>query len=140
MTPISLEPAASERAVGDDSWQADATGTPPPNASTSAVMRQTEATLGAGELFGDSEEERTVVVSAAYELRPRFTGRSAALRTLTERYTKSCELRQLAYCMVMGDSGMGKSRLVTEFCAAARAAQPTTVLIAGAGDEASTPY
>ncbi len=137
MTPITMSPSGSERTPSDDSW-GDAAGTPEPSAS--ATMRQNQATLDAGELFGDGEEERTVVVSAAYELRPRFTGRNGALATLQDKFVKSCELRQLAYCVVLGDSGMGKTRLVSEFCNAARAAQPTTVLIAGSADEGSTPY
>jgi hypothetical protein len=46
--------------------------------------------------FGEGENERTVVTSAAYELRPRFTGRAAAiakLQALTDTASRSASLR-----------------------------------------------
>src|SRR5262245_32582034 len=66
----------------------------------------------AGELFGDGEQ--TVVTPAPFELKPRFTGRKAALDALTQALARATSERELQFAVVVGDPGMGKSRLVAE--------------------------
>ena len=81
--------------------------------SEDALRRQQEA-MHTGDLFGDGEDERTVVVTSAYELRPRFVGRSAILDALRETFAKAADQREPGFAVLVGASGMGKSRLTQE--------------------------
>ncbi|HLL24438.1 MAG TPA: hypothetical protein VK427_20040, partial [Kofleriaceae bacterium] len=58
-------------------WDQD---TPSPNTPPASTRDSAPAFEPAD--FGEGEAERTVVTSAAYELRPRFTGRSASIAKL----------------------------------------------------------
>src|SRR5512134_1277139 len=65
--------------------------------------------------FGDSEGERTVIQAATpYDLRPKFTGRAAALQQLQAMTDKAFAEKQIAFAVVVGEPGMGKSRIVSE--------------------------
>src|SRR5262245_35164202 len=68
----------------------------------------------AGDLFAESDGEKTVVTAIPFELRPRFTGRRAALDALTAAFDQAVESRQLRFALIIGEPGMGKSRLVAE--------------------------
>ena len=90
--------------------------------------------------FGEGEGERTVVTSAAYELRPRFTGRAAAIAKLQELTDTAFENKQLAFAVITGEPGMGKSRMVQELVARARTMHPNVVVLQGVADENAPAY
>ncbi|HSR99483.1 MAG TPA: tetratricopeptide repeat protein, partial [Kofleriaceae bacterium] len=88
----------------------------------------------------DLEGVRTIVTSSAYELRPRFTGRARALAQLHELAVKACNQRELGFAVLIGEPGMGKSRLISELAAQIRTDHPTTRLFHGIADENSHAY
>ncbi len=90
--------------------------------------------------FGEGDGERTLVVSAAYELRPRFTGRGGTIARLQELVDTAFETRAAAFAVVVGDPGMGKSRMVGELVARIRSQYPSTVVMQGMADENSHAY
>ncbi|HEY4243092.1 MAG TPA: tetratricopeptide repeat protein [Kofleriaceae bacterium] len=93
-----------------------------------------------GDSFGEGEAERTLVVSAAYELRPRFTGRAGALARLSELTDRAFDDREAAFAVIIGEPGMGKSRLLGELFVRARRLHPTMLLVQGTADENSHAY
>ncbi|MGE0401489.1 MAG: tetratricopeptide repeat protein [Kofleriaceae bacterium] len=96
------------------------------------------ADLGDG--FGEGENERTVVVSAAYELRPKFTGRARAIQQLVELADKAFTQSVTGFAVITGDAGMGKSRMVAELVARLRETHPTTTTLTGIADENAHAY
>ncbi|HTJ43244.1 MAG TPA: tetratricopeptide repeat protein [Kofleriaceae bacterium] len=90
----------------------------------------------AGELFGDGEHEKTVVTAMPYELRPRFTGRRVAVEALKTAFEKVLAERALSFAVLVGEPGMGKSRLVGEL---AKLAKGRASMWTGGADE-QTPY
>lgn len=88
----------------------------------------------------DVEGVRTVVTSSDYELRTRFTGRVRALAQLREIATRACDHRELGFAVLIGEPGMGKSRLISELAAQVRTEHPTTRLFLGIADENSHAY
>lgn len=93
-----------------------------------------------GETFGDGENERTVVVSAAYELRPKFTGRNRAIEQLVTIADKAFTQREIGFAVITGEPGMGKSRMVSELVARVREKHPTTATLTGVADENAHAY
>ncbi len=96
------------------------------------------ADLGDG--FGEGENERTVVVSAAYELRPKFTGRARAMEQLVSIADKAFSERTIGFAVITGEPGMGKSRMVSELVTRVRAKHPTTATLTGIADENAHAY
>lgn len=90
--------------------------------------------------FGEGEGERTIVVSAAYELRPRFTGRAGAIKKIQELVDAAFEQRAAAFAVVLGEPGMGKSRMVSELVARMRSQYPNLVVMSGLADENAHAY
>ncbi|HEU4733980.1 MAG TPA: tetratricopeptide repeat protein [Kofleriaceae bacterium] len=88
----------------------------------------------------DVEGVRTILTSAAYELRPRFVGRTAALAELHELTKKAFKDKDLGFAVVIGEPGMGKTRLISELVARVRTEHPTTRLFHGVADENSHAY
>jgi len=88
-----------------------------------------------GELFGDDDGEKTVVTAMPYELRPKFTGRRPALEALRAAFDKVVAQQELAFAIVIGEPGMGKSRLLGELTRTARQARPDAKIWTGAADE-----
>jgi tetratricopeptide (TPR) repeat protein len=88
----------------------------------------------------DAEGVRTIAVSPAYELRPRFTGRVGALAQLHELTSRAFDHRELGFAVLIGDPGMGKTRMINELAARIRTEHPTTRLFHGIADENSQSY
>src|SRR4051812_34041325 len=88
----------------------------------------------------DTEGVRTVVTSPAYELRPRFTGRTRALTQLVELTRTAFEDLELGFAVIVGDHGMGRRRLINELVAQIRVEHPTTRLFHGSADENAHAY
>ncbi len=93
---------------------------------------------GFGDGFGDGE--RTMVAALPFELKPRFTGRGRMLEKLEGHLDRMLGERELAFVVVVGEPGMGKSRLVAELGRIALGRDATTQVLSGAPDEAGTPH
>jgi tetratricopeptide (TPR) repeat protein len=88
----------------------------------------------------DAEGVRTIAVSSVYELRPRFVGRTHALTTLHKLTRAAFARKELGFAVVLGEHGMGKTRLINELAARIRTEHPTTRLFHGIADENSAAY
>ncbi len=88
--------------------------------------------------FGEGES--TVVVSGAYDLRPRFTGRNQAMAKLQELTDKAFDDRQLGFAIVIGEPGMGKSRMLSEMTARIRTMHPAAIVLSNTADDNDTSY
>ncbi|HEV7558564.1 MAG TPA: tetratricopeptide repeat protein [Kofleriaceae bacterium] len=89
--------------------------------------------------FGD-DGERTFIMGAAFELRSRFTGRTAAIARLQELTDRAFDDRVLAFAAVIGEPGMGKSRLIAELITRVRMMHPQAIVLAGATDDTAPAY
>src|SRR5260221_14224549 len=89
--------------------------TPIPNPNSQSVELDTNPTQTFESDFGEGHSERTVITKAAYDLKPRFTGRIGAfaqLQALTGsafKESKAGEPAKLGFAVVIGEPGMGKS-------------------------------
>ncbi|HEY5928636.1 MAG TPA: tetratricopeptide repeat protein [Kofleriaceae bacterium] len=92
--------------------------------------------------FGDDNEgERTVIQAATpYDLRPKFTGRNAALAQLQQLTDKAFADKQIAFAAVIGEPGMGKSRIIGELIARAKTKIPNIHVLQGVADENAHAY
>jgi tetratricopeptide (TPR) repeat protein len=94
-----------------------------------------------GEGFGEREEERTVITTVApYDLRPKFTGRAEAIKLLQDATDKAFAASQIAFAVVVGEPGMGKSRILGELIARAKTAHPNIHVLQGVADENAHAY
>jgi tetratricopeptide (TPR) repeat protein len=107
---------------------------------TTGVKTDQVARFEAGELFGDGENERTVITALPFDLRPRFTGRRDPLGQLEALFARARDTGTLGFALVVGEPGMGKSRLCTELATRVKANHPGTLVIAGAADDSGTPF
>jgi tetratricopeptide (TPR) repeat protein len=105
--------------------------------STPEVMDQVQAFEPAD---FDAEGVRTILMAQSYELRPRFTGRAAALDELAALTDRAFTTRTLGFAVVIGEPGMGKSRLLQELASRTRAEHATTRLFHGVADEHARAY
>jgi tetratricopeptide (TPR) repeat protein len=97
--------------------------------------------LAGNEGFGEGEGERTVITAATpYDLRPKFTGRAAAIQQLQELTDQAFEKKELAFAVVVGEPGMGKSRILGEAIARAKSRTPDTHVLQGVADENAHAY
>ncbi|HEX7841750.1 MAG TPA: AAA family ATPase, partial [Kofleriaceae bacterium] len=121
-------------------------GVSPPSAASSSghIPISTPEVIDPSQPFEpadfDAEGVRTIITSPAYELRPRFTGRAQALGQLLELTSKAFEARELGFAVVIGEPGMGKSRMIGELAARIRVEHPTTRLLQGVADENAHAY
>ena len=90
--------------------------------------------------FGEGDGEKTQIVSAAYELRPRFTGRSGAITRLQALLDQAFDQRQLGFAVIVGEPGMGKSRILGELSTRLKAQHPDALILSGAADENASTY
>lgn len=100
-------------------------------------------TFDTGELFGDGgfgDGERTIVAALPFELKPRFTGRRTLVDRLSRQFETTLTTSELSFAVIIGEPGMGKSRLVAELGRAALTQDPTTQVLIGAPDEVGTPH
>jgi tetratricopeptide (TPR) repeat protein len=88
----------------------------------------------------DVEAARTILMAQAYELRPKFIGRAAALGSLHALTRKAFTDRELGFAVVIGDTGMGKSRVISELALQIRSEHPTTRLFHGVADDNAHAY
>jgi tetratricopeptide (TPR) repeat protein len=96
------------------------------------------ARFDAGELFGDGENERTAITAVPFELRPRFTGRRSTITALERMFATARDTGALGFAFLVGEPGVGKSRLCTELATRVKVSHPGTLVIAGAADD--TPF
>ncbi len=122
-------------------------GGPAEPSSSRPVITEPVPTFESGELFGGEsfgdgfgDGERTMVASLPFELKPRFTGRKRMLERLEVHLDKMLSERELAFAVIVGEPGMGKSRLVAELGRTALGRDATTQVLSGAPDEAGTPH
>ncbi len=91
--------------------------------------------------FGEGEGERTsITVATPYDLRPPFTGRAGALQQLQVLVDKAFDDRQIAFAVVVGEPGMGKSRIVSEVVAKEKTKFPNLHVLQGVADENAHAY
>jgi tetratricopeptide (TPR) repeat protein len=97
----------------------------------------------------DADGVRTIITSPVFELRSRFVGRPRAMAELQELAARTFERgeirggidpRQSGFAVVIGEPGMGKSRIIGELAARVRVDHPTTRLFQGVADENAHAY
>lgn len=97
--------------------------------------------LGADEIFAEEASAgATVITTVPYDLKPKYTGRGKALAELEKIAADSRENGELAFAVLIGEPGMGKSRTVKELARRVRKADPDTRVLVGAGDDSGIPY
>lgn len=97
--------------------------------------------VDAEELFPDRDDaEVTTIITMPYELRPAYTGREQALATLSECFTEARDSGELAFAVIIGEPGMGKSRLVKELARRLRRSDPDTRFLKGVTDAGSSAH
>ena len=91
--------------------------------------------------FGEGEGERTVITTASYDLKPKFTGRAAAIAQLQSIVAKAfAPAGTLGFAVIVGEPGMGKSRILHELIGRSKAQHPGLIVLAGIADENSHAY
>ncbi len=94
------------------------TPSPPTRAKTAdpeleSLDTSTFEQVDAGMDFGEGEGERTVITTASYDLKPKFTGRTAAIKQLPTLVAQAfAPAGALAFAVIVGEPGMGKSRIL----------------------------
>jgi tetratricopeptide (TPR) repeat protein len=86
------------------------------------------------ELFPAAPDDTTTIAPTPYELRPRFTGRQTELHQLLETFRAAHLRRELGFAVVVGEPGMGKTRLVREAMRGFRSEAPNARLHIGEAD------
>jgi tetratricopeptide (TPR) repeat protein len=113
--------------------------TPVPN--TPAISEGTERTPTFEPAdFGEGEGERTVVTSTGFDLKARYTGRSGAIARLQELADKAFDDRELAFVLITGEPGLGKSRIISELAVRVRTIHPAALVMTGIADENAPAY
>ena len=91
--------------------------------------------------FGEGEGEQTVITTASpYDLKSKFTGRTASIRQLQELTDRAFAHQGIAFAVVVGEPGLGKSRMIGELIARARNAHPDLLVLSGVADENAHAY
>ncbi|HTM20234.1 MAG TPA: AAA family ATPase, partial [Kofleriaceae bacterium] len=82
----------------------------------------------------------TAITTVPFELRPLYTGRGDSIERLVKAFVDSRELGELAFAMIIGEPGMGKSRTVKEVARRLKGLAAETRFLVGAADAAGAPY
>ncbi len=90
--------------------------------------------MDAEELFPTPPEDATAITAIPYDLRPKFTGRPKALERMLKAFDDAADLGELGFVVVIGEPGMGKTRLVKEAMRVLRKEHPEARFLVGAGD------
>jgi tetratricopeptide (TPR) repeat protein len=91
--------------------------------------------------FGEGEGERTTITSAAYDLKPRFTGRIGAIAQLQAVVGSAFKPDgALGFAVIIGEPGMGKSRVLAELAARVKTQHPNVLVLSGVADENAHAY
>ena len=91
--------------------------------------------------FGESEGERTQITTASYDFKPKFTGRAAAIKLLQDVVGRAFKQDgTLGFAVVVGEPGMGKSRILSELIGRAKAQHPGMTVLQGIADDHSHAY
>ena len=92
----------------------------------------------AEDLFGDEAATQIAGPVAAYPLRPDYTGRAGALARLVEAHDQAVAESELRFALLIGEPGMGKSRMIRELAATLGRRSPQngtmTRVLVGAGE------
>jgi len=96
--------------------------------------------MDAEELFPSSAEDATEITTIPYELRPRFTGRTSCLERLVGAFETARKDKELAFVVIIGEPGMGKSKLVKEATRALLRKDPDARVLTGEGDGRGVGY
>ncbi|MFT3699420.1 MAG: tetratricopeptide repeat protein [Kofleriaceae bacterium] len=91
--------------------------------------------------FGEGEGERTVITTASYDLKGKFTGRAGAIKQLQDVVAKAFAPNgTLGFAVIVGEPGMGKSRIVSELVTRAKQQHPGMTVLAGIADDHAHAY
>jgi tetratricopeptide (TPR) repeat protein len=91
--------------------------------------------------FGEGEGERTVITTASYDLKPKFTGRAAAIKQLQDVVGKAFDsFGSLGFAVIVGEPGMGKSRIINELVLRAKSQHPGMTVLSGIADDNAHAY
>jgi tetratricopeptide (TPR) repeat protein len=90
--------------------------------------------VDAEELFPSPPEDATAITVIPYELRPRFTGRKSAVERVLRAFDEARDKRELQFLIVIGEPGMGKSRLIKEATRSIKAKDLEARFLTGSGD------
>jgi tetratricopeptide (TPR) repeat protein len=88
--------------------------------------------------FGDGEH--TSITTVAYDLKPKFTGRTGSIKQLQDLVDVAFQTRSLGFGVVVGEPGMGKSRILAELVARARVTHKQVLVLSGIADEHAHAY
>ena len=96
---------------------------------------------GLGEGFGEGDGERTTITTSSYDLKPKFTGRASSIKQLQDLVDRAFKPGgHAAIAVVVGEPGMGKSRILAELVARAKATHPSVLVLSGIADERAAAY
>ena len=91
--------------------------------------------------FGENEIERTTITTASYDFKPKFTGRTASIKQLQDLIDKAFAPNgTLGFAVVVGEAGMGKSRIIGELIARARSTHRDMLVVSGVADDNTHAY
>ncbi|HVV83816.1 MAG TPA: tetratricopeptide repeat protein [Kofleriaceae bacterium] len=88
-----------------------------------------------GDVGAESEERTSDHAAAVYDLRSRFAGRAGVLDRLLAMFEGAIRDRGIGFAVVVGEAGMGKSRLVSELARVARDRHPSARVIVATAEE-----
>jgi len=111
-------------------------GTDPDGTEQTPVFDPADLTEGF-----ELESERTSILPVMpYDLRPKFTGRAQALQQLLGLVDQTFKDNVIAFAVIVGEPGVGKSRLIGEVIARAKLKAPNVEVWQGVADENAHAY
>jgi tetratricopeptide (TPR) repeat protein len=94
------------------------------------------------EMTEESEGDRTAITSTAYDMKAKLTGsaRAAAITKLQELAELAFNSREIGFAVLVGEAGMGKSRMISELVARIRTKYASAMALTGVADENAHAY